>query len=633
MPGPAVLPEPVLEEAQRDLVALPGVGLSVLEVSHRSQVVTEIIETAEANIRTLAGLTEDIHVLFIQGGATQQFASGADEPSSRGRRCRLCRDRVMGQKKATKEAGAVRHGPASRPSTEAEAFARIPKASELALSPDAAYVHVTSNNTIYGTQWQAMPDTGDLPLVVDASSDDLQSAAGHGARRNRPGVRRRAEESGSCWRDRRPGSEGPGPASRRVGPDNSHDASVFDICGEPVALPIRRPVFAIYLVGLVAKWLVAQGGAQGDGATQRAQGAESCMRRSTGPISIVAPHSPTGRSLMNVTMRPPERVTRGSVHQGGDCRRIGGAQGAPVGGWLEGVDLQRLPRGRRRRIGRLHDPVRARKRIRTSNPRASTATLRPRTERQPSRVYPLPMRQTQGSLVCPQCGKLVGISEPSCPYCGTWQPGLFGFAPVLQRLVGSRIDSRLADLDGGVSRSMVRRSFCSLTHGCRAAGCFPFSHPGSRALYQLGMTGGVAWKLGMVVDAADGELPARGVIAHLLQHDVGSQPGTCRYRGLWTREDVRSLSICQGAVGFLISNVMSGLPDDRRVWWHLRTAGGAHRLRAATGELDDVGAALAVGAHPWVLSGSSCRAYQQLGPCRWFCRRAGFRWSAHGVER
>ena len=105
------------------------------------------------------------------------------------------------------------------------------------------------------------------------------------------------------------------------------------------------------------------------------------------------------------------------------------------------------------------------------------------------------MRQTQGSLVCAQCGKLVGINEPSCPYCGAWRPGLFGFAPALQRLVGHRLD--LVSL---ILMACVTLYAVSLLLDLQAAmsnrGLFSLLSPGSRALYQLGMTGGLAWSQG-----------------------------------------------------------------------------------------------------------------------------------------
>ncbi len=105
------------------------------------------------------------------------------------------------------------------------------------------------------------------------------------------------------------------------------------------------------------------------------------------------------------------------------------------------------------------------------------------------------MRRTEGSLVCARCGKLVGINEPTCPYCGAWRPGLFGFAPVLQRIVGRQLD-----LVALIIMTCITLYAVSLLLQPEAMfsgrGFLSFLSPGNRALYQLGMTGGAAWDLG-----------------------------------------------------------------------------------------------------------------------------------------
>ena len=167
--GPAVLPLPVLEEAQRDLVALPGVGMSVMEISHRSKTFDEIIQGAEADLRALGGIPDGYKVLFLQGGASLQFSMVPMNLLTPG----ATADYILTgdwSKKALKEAKKV-GGTKVAATTEADAFKRIPRQDELALTPGAAYVHMTSNNTIFGTQWHTVPDTGGVPLVCDASSD------------------------------------------------------------------------------------------------------------------------------------------------------------------------------------------------------------------------------------------------------------------------------------------------------------------------------------------------------------------------------------------------------------------------------------------------------------------------------
>ena len=167
--GPAVLPEPVLHEAQRDLLALPGIGISVLEISHRSKAFDEIIEGAEAALRALASIPDDYHVLFLQGGASLQFSMVPMNLLPPGGTADYILTGSWSQKalrEATKMGGV--HVAAT---TEAERFCRIPRQAELRLTPSAAYAHVTSNNTIVGTQWSGLPDIGETPLIVDASSD------------------------------------------------------------------------------------------------------------------------------------------------------------------------------------------------------------------------------------------------------------------------------------------------------------------------------------------------------------------------------------------------------------------------------------------------------------------------------
>jgi phosphoserine aminotransferase len=167
--GPAVLPVEVLEQVQRDLLALPGVGMSVLEISHRSAAFDEIIEGCEADIRTLANIPDDYHVLFLQGGASLQFSMVPMNLLPKGRSADYIVTGVWSEKavKEAKREGTVKIAG----STESEKFRRVPKPNELTLDSQAAYVHFTTNNTIYGTEWHYTPETGEVPLVADASSD------------------------------------------------------------------------------------------------------------------------------------------------------------------------------------------------------------------------------------------------------------------------------------------------------------------------------------------------------------------------------------------------------------------------------------------------------------------------------
>jgi len=169
--GPAVLPVPVLEEAQRDMLSLPGVGMSVMEISHRSKTFDEIINRTEASLRDLLKIPSNYHILFLQGGASLQFsmvpmnflpADGSADYVLTG----------SWGKKALKEAKKV--GAVNVAATMADGgFTRVPSRDEMSLNPHAAYVHITSNETIEGVQWKREPDAFDVPLVVDSSSDIL----------------------------------------------------------------------------------------------------------------------------------------------------------------------------------------------------------------------------------------------------------------------------------------------------------------------------------------------------------------------------------------------------------------------------------------------------------------------------
>jgi phosphoserine aminotransferase len=167
--GPAVMPLAVLEQAQRELISLPGVGMSVMEISHRSKTFEDLLNTAIADIRELAGVPADYRILMLQGGASLQFSMVPMNLLPAGATADYV-DTGTWADKAIKEAQRVGRVNVTG-STKADNYNRIPARHELTLTPGAAYVHVTTNNTIEGTQWRPVPDTGDVPLVADASSD------------------------------------------------------------------------------------------------------------------------------------------------------------------------------------------------------------------------------------------------------------------------------------------------------------------------------------------------------------------------------------------------------------------------------------------------------------------------------
>src|SRR4030095_2951651 len=149
---PAILPVPVLEEIQRDLIALPGVGMSVLEISHRSSTCESILAQAEADIRSLGKIPANYKVLFLQGGASLQFSMVPMNLLGAGQTADYI-DSGSWAEKAYKEAKKV--GTANiAATTKADNYSRVPRPDELKLTPGAAYVHVTSNNTIEGTEFK-----------------------------------------------------------------------------------------------------------------------------------------------------------------------------------------------------------------------------------------------------------------------------------------------------------------------------------------------------------------------------------------------------------------------------------------------------------------------------------------------
>ena len=165
--GPSMLPVSVLEQARDDMMNYQGSGMSVMEMSHRSKVYDAIIKEAEALLREVMSIPDNYKVMFLQGGASMQFANGCMNLMKTGKADYIVTGQFSG--KAYKEA--QKFGDAHlAATTKEENFTRIPEQSELDLRADADYVHICFNNTIFGTKWGYIPDTGDVPLVADMSS-------------------------------------------------------------------------------------------------------------------------------------------------------------------------------------------------------------------------------------------------------------------------------------------------------------------------------------------------------------------------------------------------------------------------------------------------------------------------------
>ncbi len=166
--GPAALPLPVLEEIQASFLNYGGSGMSVTEISHRSKWFDDIINDAITRTKRLLHLTDDYRVLFLQGGASLQFCMVPMNLLTDGQSADYV-DTGTWSTKAIKEAQILKKTVRVAASSADENYAYIPK--NIRFSPGAVYVHITSNNTIKGTQWQQFPDTGGIPLVADMSSD------------------------------------------------------------------------------------------------------------------------------------------------------------------------------------------------------------------------------------------------------------------------------------------------------------------------------------------------------------------------------------------------------------------------------------------------------------------------------
>ena len=250
--GPAVLPEEVLSSAAAEMLDYQGTGMSVMEMSHRSAAFKGIIETAEQDIRDLMNIPDNYRVLFLQGGATQQFAA---IPMN------LMQNKVADyivsgnwSKKAFKEAKL--YGDARCiASSEDENFTYVPDVDGLTFSPDADYVYICQNETVYGNRYTKLPETGDIPLVSDVSSCFLSEPVD-------------VTKYGMLY----------GGVQKNIGPAGvviaviREDLMTEDVLpGTPTMLRYKThadngsmyntsPAYGIYICGKVFQWLLSMGG-------------------------------------------------------------------------------------------------------------------------------------------------------------------------------------------------------------------------------------------------------------------------------------------------------------------------------------------------------------------------------------
>ena len=322
--GPAVLPLEVLEEAQRDLISLPGVGMSVLEISHRSKPFDEIIEGCEADLRQLAGVPDGYHVLFLQGGASLQFSMVPMNLLPAGGSADYVVTGVWAQK-AVKEAARVGRVNIAA-STEAENFTRVPGQHELTFDPRAAYAHYTTNNTIFGTEFHYTPDSGAVPLVADTSSDMFSRPMDIGKHALiYAGAQKNLAPAGLTLviiRD---------DMVKRT-PSSLPTMLQYSVQVENKSLYNTPPVFAIYVMRLVLAWIIKQGGLAAVEKINRRQ-AEKLYAEIDRTGFYRGHAQKDSRSRMNITFRLPSEQLEGKFAKEATATGMDGLKGhRSVGG-------------------------------------------------------------------------------------------------------------------------------------------------------------------------------------------------------------------------------------------------------------------------------------------------------------
>ena len=303
--GPAVRPEPVLATAQRDLMALPGVGASILEISHRSQQFGEILNAAEANLRSLLAIPDNYAVLFLQGGSRLQFSMVPMNLLTSEQLSAAYLISGAWGKHAYREA--LKSGPMQILwDGDSSHYDRLPKAFDPQVDSNAAYLHYTSNETIQGVQFATEPEVGDVPLICDASSDFLY----------RPLPIERYGLIYAC------AQKNAGPAgvtivivrkdllerSRKELPAYLN----YQAHAQAGSLLNTAPTFAIYLVRLVTEWLLQDIGGLANMHLLNQEKASLLYEVIDASDGFYQGHAlPQDRSLMNVVFRlPSEELTQ-----------------------------------------------------------------------------------------------------------------------------------------------------------------------------------------------------------------------------------------------------------------------------------------------------------------------------------
>ncbi|QGG47830.1 3-phosphoserine/phosphohydroxythreonine transaminase [Heliorestis convoluta] len=334
--GPATLPLAVLEEAQQEFLNYKGSGMSVIEMSHRSKEYEAINAGTESLIKELLGLDDDYRVLFLQGGASTQFAMipmnflGQDQKA----------DYILTgswAEKAQKEAAKLGQTHIAATTKEGN-YVRIPQPEEIHRSENSAYIHITSNNTIFGTQWHSFPEFGNIPLIADMSSDILSKPFDAskfaliyaGAQKNL------------------------GPSGVTVviirqdmieqGNKNIPTMLRYETHSKNNSLYNTPPSFSVYMVGLVAKWIKNQGGlaAIAKHNEEKAALIYDAIDNSGGFYTGHAEKD--SRSLMNITFRLPNEELEKEFNSEATRRGLNGLKGHRSVGGMRASIYNAMPR-------------------------------------------------------------------------------------------------------------------------------------------------------------------------------------------------------------------------------------------------------------------------------------------------
>jgi phosphoserine aminotransferase len=323
--GPAMLPPPVLEQVQAELRDYQNSGMSIMEMSHRSKEYEAVNAQAEAAFKRLLGVGDGYRVVFVQGGASTQFAMVPMNFLPPGGTADYLMTGAWAEK-AHEEAAALGR-PRVAASTKEDAYRRVPRPDEIALSNDPAYVHLTSNETIQGTQWHTFPDVGGRPLVADMSSDIMSRPfdAGKfaliyaGAQKNLGPSGVTAVLLRESWLSK----ANPAVPTMLRYATHVKNNSLYN----------TPPSFGVYMLGLVLQWIERGGGlpAMAERNTRKARIVYEAIDRSGG---FYRGHAmPESRSQMNVTFRlPSEALEKQFVAESQAAGMVGLAGHRSVGG-------------------------------------------------------------------------------------------------------------------------------------------------------------------------------------------------------------------------------------------------------------------------------------------------------------